>query len=136
VKHVLSVLALQLIAIGAMAGTEQVYSTQLETTNNACADVTSIRVTNKEASLDGDHLVLELANGSRQTAKFTYASTTCLSDMVCITSNNFDGEVSASLERNNDGQYPTQDLPGYRSLSLLYLKGDGAITCSYLIQAQ
>lgn len=64
----------------------------------------------------------------------------CHSDIVCLTDDNFDlanGNGYVSLTRNNDGDYPTTDLPGYSSLSISLTNvatQKGRVDCYYSIQ--
>jgi hypothetical protein len=64
---------------------------------------------------------------------------TCMSDVVCPTDDTFDlvnGNGYASLTRNNDGDYPTTDLPGYSALSISLTNvatQKGRVDCYYAI---
>jgi hypothetical protein len=64
----------------------------------------------------------------------------CISDMVCLTEDHFDlvnGNGYVSLTRNNDGNYPTTNLPGYSSLSISLTSAPaqkGRVDCYYDIK--
>ena len=74
--------------------------------------------------------------------KSSGSTKTCISDMVCPTEDHFDfvdRTGYASLTRNNDGDYPTKNLPGYSSLSVSLTNvatRKGRVDCYYSIKAQ
>lgn len=70
-------------------------------------------------------------------AKADGSSTSCVSDIVCPTQDSFkvDNETSFTLVRNNDGQYPTHDLPGYSVLEIRGIFAPGrTFSCYYSVK--
>jgi hypothetical protein len=84
-----------------------------------CPKIDALTVQQDE-QLNGVALTMTQQRGILQTTA-TGSSHGCMSDILCPTDDNFDFLTlpgSASLTRNNDGNYPTTDLPGYSSLSI------------------
>jgi|GEM_PF-5219581 len=101
-----------------------------------CPKFDSLVVT-QDKNLNGTSLVFDY-QGDIVATKPTGPSTTCMSDVVCPTDDTFDfvnGNGYASLMRNNDGEYPTKDLPGYAGLSVLVdaPTATGKVACYYRI---
>lgn len=102
----------------------QTYTTILvhqSRSGNFCPEIKSIVAVQKPGSLEGETLTLNLTNGTDVTLEYTYATTSCVSDMICLTTNQYKnfGEMMVELTRNNDGEYPTKDLAGYSDLNIL-----------------
>ena len=69
---------------------------------------------------DGSTVTLKMPSNNL-TLKTTGEGSTCYSDIVCPTFVSFGNEKHSSkvvLSRNNDGNYPTTDLPGFADLTL------------------
>ena len=103
-----------------------------------CPELSKITAVNQRQSLEGDSIVFNYRAGITRSYKYTHNSRQCMSDMVCITSNYYDvdgDELSISLERNNDGQYPTSDLAGYSMMTVMLNTSDypSMPTCRYML---
>ncbi len=91
----------------------------------------------QDEQLNGLALTFTQQRGLLQT-KATGMNRGCMSDILCPADDNFEFLTipgSASVTRNNDGNYPTTDLPGYSDLSV-YLEAPtktGHVACYYSI---
>ena len=125
-KALFFALIASVVSISAFANDTRVqtYTTILvhqSRSGNFCPDLKGIVAVQKPGSLEGETLTLNLANGTNVTLEYTYANTSCVSDMICLTANQYKnyGDMMVELTRNNDGEYPTKDLAGYSDLNIL-----------------
>ena len=102
---------------------EFTYQPQLVRADNRgekCPDLSKITI---QDDLNNASVTLTLESEEKSlnvTTNKSYESTHCLSDMVCPTSvvfNQLDNSL-ISIERNNDGNYPTTNEPGFSTLEV------------------
>lgn len=103
-----------------------------------CPQVINVTALNEAGSLDGQSATLSLSTGERTTYVYQGSTRSCISDMICLTENHYQAKGvmnEVSLRRNNDGAYPTTDLPGYSALTITLEQGDApAVQCTYLLE--
>jgi hypothetical protein len=97
-----------------------------------CPQIRSAQIEVKDGSLDATSLVLTTASDSIA-LKSDGSSQQCYSDIVCPTSDDFSSQdLLVMIERKNDGEYPTTDLPGHTHMSVLIQKQAGeSLACYY-----
>lgn len=98
-----------------------------------CPRVKSIAVENGPGDIGATKLTLHVSERS-VSLETTGSSKTCHSDIVCPTEDNFsiDAQTLVSIERNNDGNYPTTDVAGHNSLTILGFMAPGrTLACYY-----
>lgn len=108
-------------------------------TGRYCPELSKITTVSQRDSLEGVKVIFKYRKGGLKQFAYTHNSRQCMSDMVCITSNHYEAKGSQlwiSLERNNDGEYPTTDMPGYRMMSVSIMTNDYPYwpSCRYLLQ--
>lgn len=89
-----------------------------------CPELVTASAVNQRNSLRGHAVHMIDARGV--SAVYTYESTTrkCKEDVRCDSTNHYvqkSSSVRVSLKLNNDGAYPTTDLPGYSSLKISWV---------------
>jgi hypothetical protein len=85
----------------------------------ACPNIQKILITDTGTS---GNILLQVAGAKN----FTYLSangesSSCMSDILCETTIDYRSQtnpIQAWITRNNDGNYPTSNLPGFSRLSL------------------
>lgn len=103
-----------------------------------CPQVLNVTAINQAGSLEGETATVILTNGQRTTYSYQYSSRSCISDMICLTENYYTTKGvmnDVSLRRNNDGAYPTTDLPGYSAMTIVQNRGgEQEVYCTYMLE--
>ncbi len=102
-----------------------------------CPQIVRTTAVNEVNSLRGKAVHITDENGLGDV--FVYQNTTrsCREDIVCISENHFGQKGSTgklSMNLDNNGTYPTTDLPGYTSLKLSWVDSNTktAKHCTYM----
>ncbi len=98
-----------------------------------CPELTGIEILTPAKSLIASSITIHTQKESIE-MKATQPTQICISDMVCETSDEFSLSDAgyAAVRRNNDGNYPTTDLPGHNSLTLTgKTLANRMVTCYY-----
>lgn len=104
---------------------------------NFCPQLVRATAVNEVGSLRGKAVHLVDIDGAGDVFVYQNTTRTCREDVVCVSENHFrqnGSGVTVSLKLENNGVYPTTDLPGYTQLKLSWTAPDtGTLkSCMYL----
>ncbi len=102
-----------------------------------CPQIVRTTAVNEVSSLRGRAVHITDQAGFGDVFTYEFTTRTCREDVVCISENHYrqkDSPVTLSMNVNNNGTYPTTDLPGYSSLKLSWVDQNTstAKSCSYM----
>ena len=100
-----------------------------------CPVVVSASLEIIDGSFDAKSITLQLDTNKLTIPSFG-SSQTCMSDIVCPTSDDFSSPSGpfVSLTRKNDGGYPTTDLAGHSDMTIQTIANGKSLACYYDIK--
>ena len=140
-KTLITFLGLMLLGQTSLAGPSVFsYRTVLVEQSKAgkfCPQIVTTTAVNEQNSLRGQAVHLVDNEGLSYVFTYKYSTRACREDVVCVSQNHYlkaDSPVIVSLKLNNNGDYPTVDLPGYTSLKLSWNNAQGHTSkyCTYM----